>query len=72
MHIPEWPNVTAVNTLGDFALTADRLAFIDGSIDPWRPCTPHSQYAPPRTDTVLRPFKLILGEPFLDVYRVSR
>jgi hypothetical protein len=61
MRVPEWPNVTVVNELGDFALTHSRLAFIDGEIDPWRPCTPHSQYALPREDTISRPFKLIPG-----------
>ena len=30
-------------------------------MDPWRPNTPHSVYAPEREDTVLRPFKLIPG-----------
>ncbi|KIM30824.1 hypothetical protein M408DRAFT_327787 [Serendipita vermifera MAFF 305830] len=59
MRVPEWPNVTVVNELGDFAITHSRLAFIDGEIDPWRPCTPHSQYAEPRDDTISRPFKLI-------------
>jgi hypothetical protein len=62
MHVPEQPNVTAVNVFGDFGLAADRLAFIDGSIDPWKPCTPHSRYAPLRNDTILRPFKLIPGK----------
>ncbi|GJE99300.1 peptidase S28 [Phanerochaete sordida] len=57
--VPPLPNVTAVNALGDFAIAADRLAFIDGDVDPWKPCTPHSMYAAPREDTVLRPFKLI-------------
>ena len=61
MHVPKWPNVTVVNALGDFGLTHSRLAFIDGEIDPWRPCTPHSQYAPKRKDTTSRPFKLIPG-----------
>jgi hypothetical protein len=28
--VPEWPNVTVVNALGDYGLAADRLAFIDG------------------------------------------
>ena len=28
-------------------------------VDPWRPNTPHSEYAPKREDTILRPFKLI-------------
>ncbi|PVF95215.1 peptidase S28 [Serendipita vermifera] len=59
MQVPAWPNVTIVNALGDFAISYPRLAFIDGEIDPWRPCTPHSQYALPRNDTISRPFKLI-------------
>ncbi|KAF8586289.1 peptidase S28 [Ramaria rubella] len=59
--VPSWPNVTAVNALGDFDIAADRLAFVDGEIDPWRPATPHSDYASPRNDTILRPFKLIPG-----------
>ncbi|KZT44433.1 peptidase S28 [Sistotremastrum suecicum HHB10207 ss-3] len=59
MSIPTWPNVTSVNSLGDFDLAADKLAFIDGDIDPWRPATPHSDYAHDRRDTIQRPFKLI-------------
>jgi len=35
-------------------------------VDPWRPCTPHSSYAPDRGDTMLRPFKLIPGTVFDD------
>ncbi|KAJ7069481.1 serine carboxypeptidase S28-domain-containing protein [Mycena amicta] len=59
--VPSMPNVTVVNELGDFDIAADRLAIIDGEIDPWRPATPHSDYAFDRDDTVLRPFKLIRG-----------
>ncbi|KZT12085.1 peptidase S28 [Laetiporus sulphureus 93-53] len=59
--VPQMPNVTAVNILGDFYIAADRLAIIDGEVDPWRPDTPHSEYAPDRLDTILRPFKLIPG-----------
>ncbi|KIY62526.1 peptidase S28 [Cylindrobasidium torrendii FP15055 ss-10] len=57
--VPTMPNISAVNALGDFDLAADRLAFIDGGIDPWRPATPHSDYALDREDTLLRPFKTI-------------
>ncbi|GLB38681.1 putative peptidase S28 [Lyophyllum shimeji] len=60
-RVPALPNITAVNALGDFDLAADRLAFIDGEVDPWRPDTPHSAYAHDRKDTILRPFKLIPG-----------
>ncbi|KAG9314743.1 serine carboxypeptidase S28-domain-containing protein [Chiua virens] len=59
--VPELPNVTAVNALGDFAIAADKLAIIDGEVDPWKPCTPHSEYAKDREDTILQPFKLIPG-----------
>ncbi|CCO28924.1 putative MFS-type transporter C1683,03c [Rhizoctonia solani AG-1 IB] len=59
ISVPEWPNVTVVNALGDYGLAADRLAFIDGDEDPWLPATPHSPHAPERADTILRPFKLI-------------
>ncbi|EKM49563.1 uncharacterized protein PHACADRAFT_265104 [Phanerochaete carnosa HHB-10118-sp] len=58
-HVPKLPNITVVNVLGDFGIADDRLAFIDGDVDPWKPCTPHSMYAAPRKDTILRPFKLI-------------
>ncbi|KAH6911475.1 serine carboxypeptidase S28-domain-containing protein [Coprinopsis sp. MPI-PUGE-AT-0042] len=61
MRVPSLPNITVVNELGDFDLAADRLAFIDGEVDPWRPYTPHSRYADDREDTLLRPFKLIPG-----------
>ncbi|TDL22164.1 peptidase S28 [Rickenella mellea] len=57
--VPSLPNITAVNALGDFDIAADRLAIIDGEVDPWRPATPHSDYASDRKDTILRPFKLI-------------
>jgi len=60
-QVPPLPNVTAVNALGDFDIAADRLAIIDGEVDPWRPDTPHSDDARPRPDTSLRPFKLISG-----------
>jgi hypothetical protein len=62
MRVPRWPNVTVVNALGDFAISYPRLALIDGEIDPWRPCTPHSRYAQPRNDTISEPFKLIPSE----------
>lgn len=60
--MPTLPNVTVVNELGDFTISADRLAFIDGEIDPWKPMTPHSTYyAVDRSDTIEQPFKLIPG-----------
>jgi len=58
-RVPAWPNVTAVNILGDYNLAMDRIAFVDGDEDPWRPATPHSWHAKARRDTVLRPFKII-------------
>ncbi|AAW43974.1 conserved hypothetical protein [Cryptococcus deneoformans JEC21] len=38
--IPSEPDVEEVNRRGDYAIEADRLAFVDGDRDPWRPMTP--------------------------------
>lgn len=60
--MPERPNIDEVNRLGNFHLAVDRLAFVDGQYDPWRPATVHSEefaYGGNRADTVERPFKLI-------------
>jgi hypothetical protein len=59
--VPFMPNVTAVNALGDFDIAEDRLAIIDGEVDPWKPATPHSQYAVDREHSRLRPFLEIQG-----------
>ncbi len=62
--MPASPNVTAVNQWGGLELAADRLAFIDGSADPWIYATPHSPNAEgggERADSLKRPFKLIEG-----------
>ncbi|KAF9643255.1 peptidase S28 [Thelephora ganbajun] len=60
LTVPPLPNVTAVNALGDFSIAKDRLAIIDGEVDPWRPMTPHSDYyAQDRLDTISEPFKII-------------
>jgi hypothetical protein len=55
------PNVTAVNSLGGFDIAADRLAIIDGEVDPWKPATPHSRYAKDRKSTINQPFIEIKG-----------
>ena len=34
--VPPVPDVESVNARGDYAIDADRLAFIDGDRDPWR------------------------------------
>ncbi|OBZ72031.1 putative serine protease EDA2 [Grifola frondosa] len=60
-QVPPQPNITAVNALGGYNIAADRLAIIDGQADPWRGDTPHSPEAKNRTDTIIRPFKLIPG-----------
>ncbi|KAI0278577.1 serine carboxypeptidase S28-domain-containing protein [Russula aff. rugulosa BPL654] len=62
-RVPPLPNVAAVNALGGYHIAADRLAFIDGEVDPWRPYTPHSTYggAGERNDTLSQPFKVIPG-----------
>ncbi|GAA5938535.1 hypothetical protein JCM3775_002153 [Rhodotorula graminis] len=62
-RVPAMPNITAVNQLGGANLSHSRLAFVDGSEDPWLYATPHSPTAPNphRKDTLKRPFKLIKG-----------
>ncbi|GAA6014384.1 hypothetical protein JCM10207_005443 [Rhodosporidiobolus poonsookiae] len=60
-RVPSSPNVTAINQYGSYSLTYPRLAFIDGSADPWLYATPHSPEATTRKDTLKRPFKLIPG-----------
>lgn len=59
--VPLHPNVDAVNSFGALNLTMPRLAFVDGSYDPWIYATPHSPHAPERNDTLSEPFKLIKG-----------
>ncbi|GAK62376.1 peptidase S28 [Moesziomyces antarcticus] len=61
-EMPARPDIDEVNRLGNFALAVDRLAFVDGQYDPWRPATVHSEEFAAggnRPDTVTRPFKLI-------------
>lgn len=60
--VPDHPQTEEVNKLGNFTIDVDRLAFIDGQYDPWRPATVHSDrfaYGGSRIDTLDRPFKLI-------------
>lgn len=49
------------NSYGGYDIAYDRLAFVDGEVDPWRPRTPHSTLAKPRTSTTQQPFILIDG-----------
>lgn len=60
--MPARPQIDQVNKLGNFQLATDRLAFVDGQFDPWRPATVHSEefaLGGARPDTIDRPFKLI-------------
>lgn len=56
-------NVEAVNKYGGYDISYPRLAFVDGSADPWRPATPHAyaQGAKKRKSTSSEPFILIDG-----------
>lgn len=61
-RIPSSPNLSAYKSFGDFKLSADRLAFIDGDQDVWNGLCYHSPLAPARTETSdLRPELLITG-----------
>ena len=59
--IPATPNLNYYNRYGDFNISADRLAFIDGNIDVWLDVCYHSNDAPARYSTDLHPEYLIAG-----------
>ena len=56
-------NVSAVLQYGGYRLAYDRLAWLDGEEDPWRPVGVHGfqNGAPRRCSTTMRPFHLIKG-----------
>ncbi|KAH8927475.1 hypothetical protein BT69DRAFT_1237902 [Atractiella rhizophila] len=61
-RIPRWPDVKKINQYGDFNYSFPRLAFIDGSADPWVYATPHSPENPAiktRQSTTSEPFIMI-------------
>ncbi|WVN88054.1 uncharacterized protein L203_103253 [Cryptococcus depauperatus CBS 7841] len=57
--VPPQPDVDEVNRRGDYGIKIDRLAFIDGDRDPWRPMTPQSDTAERRESTIQRPVHII-------------
>lgn len=60
-RIPHTPDLGQYNKYGGLAVVADRLAHVDGSIDPWLDICYHSTQAPDRYSTDLRPELLISG-----------
>ncbi|KDE05230.1 hypothetical protein MVLG_04366 [Microbotryum lychnidis-dioicae p1A1 Lamole] len=61
VRMPNRPNVEKINKWGGYKIRAPRLAFVDGSRDPWLYATPHSPHAKDRKDTLEEPFKMIEG-----------
>ncbi|OAX78583.1 hypothetical protein ACJ72_07108 [Emergomyces africanus] len=59
--IYEPPDIGRINKYGGFDIEYERLAFLDGEIDPWRPASPHAERARPRKSTLDKPFILIEG-----------
>ncbi|KAK8843963.1 hypothetical protein IAR55_006755 [Kwoniella newhampshirensis] len=57
--VPAIPDVEEINRRGDYAIEADRLAFIDGDRDPWRSMTPNSDLAEARKSSVNKPVHII-------------
>lgn len=55
------PDTATINAYGGYTIRYDKLAFLDGEDDPWRPATPHAPEAEPRTSTTDEPFILIQG-----------
>ncbi|KAL9130213.1 MAG: hypothetical protein Q9217_001558 [Psora testacea] len=58
-NITQPPDTNAINKYGGYDIAYDRLAFIDGEVDPWRGASPHAPAAKPRTSTTQQPFILI-------------
>lgn len=58
-NLTGYPNLDEIDQYGGFNISMDRLAFIDGQADPWLYATPHAPAAPPRKDSVNRPYVLI-------------
>ncbi|OJD17153.1 hypothetical protein AJ78_02747 [Emergomyces pasteurianus Ep9510] len=54
-------DVDRVNKYGGFDIEYERLAFVDGEVDSWRPASPHAEGARPRKNTLDKPFILIEG-----------
>ncbi|SCV73373.1 BQ2448_7299 [Microbotryum intermedium] len=61
VRMPSWPNVERINKWGGYKIRAPRLAFVDGSMDPWLYATPHSPHTKGRKDSLEEPYKLIDG-----------
>ncbi|KAK2811259.1 hypothetical protein FQN50_002356 [Emmonsiellopsis sp. PD_5] len=59
--IHEPSKVENVNKYGGFDIEYERLAFVDGQVDPWRPATPHAEGQRDRKNTLDKPFILIEG-----------
>ncbi|KAJ9201928.1 hypothetical protein DTO164E3_3366 [Paecilomyces variotii] len=59
--IPSTPDLNYWNRYGGFNISADRLAFIDGSSDVWNQLCYHSKDAPQRYSTNKHPELLING-----------
>ncbi len=59
--IPPTPDLSRWNGYGGLNISADRLAFIDGSIDPWLDTSYHTEAAPERFSSDLHPEYLIVG-----------
>ncbi|KAL1957432.1 hypothetical protein VTO42DRAFT_6000 [Malbranchea cinnamomea] len=57
IHTPA--DVNRVNKYGGFDIEYPRLAFVDGSADPWLEATPHASHARKRRSTPDKPFILI-------------
>ncbi|KAN0115436.1 peptidase S28 [Hyaloscypha variabilis] len=60
-RIPPTPDLSAFNKYGGFNISAERLAFIDGDVDPWLDLCYHSTKAPLRTSSDDHPEYLIAG-----------
>ncbi|SDA03047.1 BZ3500_MvSof-1268-A1-R1_Chr11-1g03276 [Microbotryum saponariae] len=61
VSVPKTPQIKRIERYGGLAMKGSRLAFVDGSEDPWLYATRHSSHAKKRPDTLSGPYKLIEG-----------
>ncbi|SCV73372.1 BQ2448_7298 [Microbotryum intermedium] len=61
VSMPKTSQIQRIERYGGYTMRGSRLAFVDGSEDPWLYATRHSPYAKKRKDTLSGPYKLIEG-----------
>lgn len=59
IRIADEPDVSRINSLGDFSIAYDRMATVDGEWDPWRTMAVGAMSQPARPNTINRPYWIV-------------